>query len=168
MDQKINNWLESVLATSSWLEYDDLHITAVDQSYNQKREEWILLGLMIMQKSNVLLKKINRSNDFFCALGLSLRSTKNEKGQDFFNLSQLNAKLDTSPPSVYLLKKNWDEWLETIQKSKQINLEDTDTDLICYLFEKEDKIDNTFYRSIFILERDSHLPQASSLRDEAS
>lgn len=153
MDQQINQWLKRVLTTSSWIEYDDLHITEVDRSYNEERQRWIQLGLEILEKSNMLLKNNSSDSEFFCALGLSLKSTKNKKGNDFFDTSQLTSKLDISPPSVYLFKKKWSQWIETVQQSSEINLKGMDNRYKCYLFEREDKNDNSFYRSIFFVER---------------
>jgi hypothetical protein len=153
MDQQINQWLERVLTTSSWIEYDDLHITEVDGSYSEKRQKWIELGLKILKKSNALLKKSNDDSEFFCALGFSLKSTKNRKGHDFFDASQLLSKLDATPPSVYLFKRKWSQWMETVQQSSEINLRDIESDYKCYLVEREGVNDNGFYRSIFVVER---------------
>src|SRR5690349_19509411 len=101
-NHKIVNWLQGVLQTSSWRNYDDLHITDIDPSFKQKKDEWIQYGLNVLDTANALLSDIQKTEDFFCVLSFSLKGTKNKAGKDFQDLTSLAAKLDNSPPSIYV------------------------------------------------------------------
>jgi len=82
--------------------FDDLHIDRVDSAW-KNRGCWIEGGLEAFRVARVLRDR--NGLPFTVALAFSLRSGSRPLGIDFWTRNELEERLDSSPPSLYLFHR---------------------------------------------------------------
>lgn len=98
----IENWMLSNVETKGYERYDDLHVDQIDSAW-RSRDSWIDAGFAAFQTA-IDIRDCNGLN-LVVVLAYSLISSEKPLGIDFETRKELQARLDQSPPSLYLFPR---------------------------------------------------------------
>lgn len=149
MFESLNNWIVNSIKTDSWKKYDDLNITKI-RDVKIDRDMWLEEGVKYLSVAKSISKKISKINKFEVVLAQSLTSGKGKLGVNFSSVSELNKQMDKTPPSLYIVRKDWNDWVEQIAISSEIKLKGLPIYKVYYL-EFKSQNDNEYRRSIWVL-----------------
>lgn len=127
----IGNWITETMQTGSWEKFNDLHVDDIENTIASSKDQWLHASLIFFNIANSLLPN---KKDFLVALMVPL------EGQiDWQNISYLalTEYLDQTPPSLYLMHREWDNWKETLQESKAIALMGIETHIATHVSQQK-------------------------------
>ena len=145
----IEEWMEKVLATESHRAFVDLHIDDIDRSWSD-RSRWLSGALSCLEAA--LLIKRRRGWTVTAAVGFSLRSHRAPRGLQLHSYQDLQAELDSSPPSLYLFLPGEEPWhddadFQTFEIPRSLP---TNHVVRAYLREWYDENDEDYRRSFWL------------------
>jgi hypothetical protein len=101
-EEIIGQWMLRIIADNGVDRYDDLHIDRIDSAWAEKNS-WIEHGLKAFQIA--VAARDRNSAPFTVGLGFSLNADGEENGVNFQTRAELSARLNSSPPSLYLFRR---------------------------------------------------------------
>jgi len=146
---KIERWMSAIVIDGGVLGFDDLHIG----STRKHRDQWIEGGLDAFRMA---IGVRNRNQlPFVVGLGFSLESGGKALGIDFRTKQELHAKLDSSPPSLYLFRRGGEPNTQVSAAEGTVQYFDpailgAQGDLRCCYLEFKQPGFTKFYRSVFV------------------
>jgi hypothetical protein len=110
----IQNWIKESFIDDKWKDFYDLHLDEIDSKFIDNKL-WVIGGLQCLD----IAKEILSDSVFFPILSFELSS------ENLFNLKINNQKelidiFSFSPPSLYVMNNDFDNWQETIYESVQL------------------------------------------------
>ena len=101
-EEVIERWMLTIIDDGGIDRLDDLHIDKIDLRW-KNRDCWVEGGLEALRLAIVIR---NRNQlPFAVALAFSLRSDNRPLGVDFRTRTELDERLNWSPPSLYLFRR---------------------------------------------------------------
>jgi hypothetical protein len=148
----IEKWMLAVINDGGARRFDDLHIDKIDSTWSA-RDRWIDGGLEALR---IALEVRDRSGlRFTVALAFSLESEDRPSGVDFQTRTDLQARLNWSPPSLYLFHQG-EEPRSQIAPGDAVRdlspsiLGTPDGSVGCYYLEYKQRDTDERYRTVFI------------------
>lgn len=151
-EETIEKWMLTIVDDGGVRRLDDLHIDKIDPAWKH-RAHWIEGGLEAFRVAKILRDR--NALPFTVALGFSLRSGNGPCGIDFRTRKELEERLDSSPPSLYLFhrgegpenKMGADNLPPDLSHSIFASRE---AGVACYYLEFLQQDDDEYRRSVFI------------------
>jgi hypothetical protein len=156
----IEKWLLENLKNKAYERYDDLHIDQIDDAW-KSRDSWIEGGLEAFRMAVELRDR--HDLNFVVALAYSLIANEEPHGMDFRTTEELRARLDYSPPSLYLFQEGRSPRTETTildgkVVAENISIKDVDPNILgihfhaksCYYMEFKQTRFSEYSRSLII------------------
>lgn len=103
----IEVWMTRVIHDGGLERYEDLHIDQIDSEW-APRSQWVDAGLEAHQLAVRVRDRLGLAMKV--VLAYSLESGEQPMGIDFEIARELQAKLDWSPPSLYLFRIGSEPW----------------------------------------------------------
>jgi hypothetical protein len=148
----IEGWMSAIVMERGVLRFDDLHIDQIDSTWKH-RDQWIEGG---REAFRMAIGVRNRNQlPFVVGLGFSLESGGKALGIDFRTKQELHAKLDSSPPSLYLFRRGGEPRTQVSAAEGTVQYFDPAMlgalgDVLCYYLEFKQPGFTKFYRSAFV------------------
>jgi hypothetical protein len=101
-EEAIERWMLTIVDDGGVDRLDDLHIDKIDSVW-EHRAHWVDGALEAFRVARVLRDR--NGLPFTVALAFSLRSGSRPRGIDFQTRSELEERLDSSPPSLFLFRR---------------------------------------------------------------
>jgi hypothetical protein len=108
--QAIETWMLAVTKDGGVERLDDLHIDRIDPDW-RRRERWIDAALAA-HRIALDLRRV-RNLPVTVAVAFSLKSGTSRRGIDFRTLPEMHARLDETPPSLYLFWRGNEPWIDS-------------------------------------------------------
>jgi hypothetical protein len=114
-EHTIETWMLTIVQDGGVARFDDLHIDQIDEQW-KPREMWIQGGVEAFRLA--LMVRDRHQLPFTVGLGFSLESGEQLTSVDFQTGEEFMARVDWSPPSLYLFGPGREPSIETavIQK----------------------------------------------------
>jgi len=149
-EETVEQWMSTIVGDGGVRRLDDLHIDQINPEWRD-RNQWIQGGLKAF-RIGVDIRNRNHL-PFSVALGFSLESGVQPRGVDFRTNEELSARLDWSPPSLYLFPRGEEPHTQSahdaVQPLDPVIL-GADCDLRCYYLEFRLQDSDQYCRSVFI------------------
>jgi hypothetical protein len=148
-ERTIEAWMLTIVQDGGIARFDDLHIDRIDDQWKQ-REMWIQGGLEAFRLA--LMVRDRHQLPFTVGLGFSLDSEKQLAGVEFQTADEFIARVDWSPPSLYLFEPGTEPSSQTtalrnLSRNLFPGLPETTS---CYCIEFREKDTNEHRRSVFL------------------
>ena len=101
-EEAIERWMLTIVDDGGVARFDHLHIDKIDPAWKH-RPHWIERGLEAFRVAKILRDR--NGLPFTVALAFSLTSGNRPCGIDFRTRKELEQRLDSSPPSLYLFHR---------------------------------------------------------------
>jgi hypothetical protein len=153
-EEAIEKWMLAVVANGGVDRFDDLHLDLIDPAWKHP-DHWVEGGLEALRVA-IGLRNQNRL-PFIVALAFSLKSGARRQGVDFCTRSELQERLNSSPPSLYLFPRGEPESRGALGDSVE-GLDPTILgiamdDVSCYYLEFLPQDADEYCRSVFVESR---------------
>lgn len=110
----VEKWIGSCIKDGNIDMLNDLHVDLIDTAW-KNRTHWIDAGLESFRIAASIRARDRSKVDI--ALAFSLESGTQRRGIDFMTLEEFRARLDWSPPALYLLPMGSTPWVRKGNKS---------------------------------------------------
>lgn len=149
---RIEEWMLAIISDGGAERFDDLHIDEINPQWEDK-DRWIEGGLKAFRTA--LSVRDQHRLPFTVCLGFSLVATEQACGIDFQTRQDLLAKLDWSPPSLYLFDRGKEPDRQTVLAGGTVQALDpavygAQAGERCYYLESKPQDDDEFRRSVFV------------------
>jgi len=151
----VETWMSDCVQSGGIERYDELHIDRIDQAWRAP-EVWISSSLEALQLA-ISIRDSAGYRDLSVALAFSLQSTLQRKGVDFTTKEELEARLDRTPPSLYIFHRGKEPWIraeaEGVMTVKKIDVSIFGPSLgpkECFYMEFKQPEEDEYYRSVFL------------------
>ena len=101
-NKKIKEWITDIWKTKTYLDYDDLHIDIINKKLSKNQKEWFYKGIEYLKIAEKIKKEMNIPLKVF--LSFSLIDSKKLTKVLIPDINSFIRKIDTTPPSLYLLE----------------------------------------------------------------
>jgi|SRR5262249_3857028 len=110
-EQIIESWMLAIVENGGVSRYDDLHIDRIDNQWKSPRF-WLPAAF---HAQDLAIKIRNKHGlRFTVVVGFSLKGSVKQKGVDFRTRAQFEARLNQTPPSLYLFGLGKEPWTQAI------------------------------------------------------
>jgi hypothetical protein len=116
----IRSWMAAITRDGGISRYDDLHIDRIDRAW-KSREQWIPAALSSYEVAVEI--RDEQKCDLSVVLAFSLQSGEYPGRLVPHSLSELEASLHATPPSLYLFRPGTEFWT---QEAEQMTVQDID------------------------------------------
>jgi hypothetical protein len=151
-EEAIENWMLTIVDDGGILRLDDLHIDEIDSAWKD-RNRWVEGGLEAFRAARKLRDR--HGLPLTVAVAFSLDSDGQRRGIDFQTRSELEEKLNWSPPSLYLFHRGEEARRKKAfgDPAQQLNpsiFAIYGANVACYYFEFKQQDADEYCRSVFI------------------
>ena len=149
---RIEQWMLAIISDGGVDRFDHLHIDDINPCWEDKNR-WIEAGMKAFRTA--LSVRDERRLPFTVSLCFSLVAADKPCGVDFQTREDLLAKLDWSPPSLYLFDRGNEPDKQTAAADGTIQVLDpaicgAHADVRCYYLEFKPQDDDEFRRSVSV------------------
>jgi hypothetical protein len=149
-EEIIEQWMLAIVGDGGARCFDDLHIDRIDPKWKHKNQ-WTEGGLEALR---IAIAVRNRNQlSFAVSLGFSLESGDRPRGVDFQTKEEFCARLDWSPPSLYLFRRGEEPHTQTAHANVQHvdpAILGAQGDARCYYLEFRQQEGDEYCRSVFV------------------
>jgi diadenosine tetraphosphatase ApaH/serine/threonine PP2A family protein phosphatase len=150
-EEAIEKWMLTIVDDGGVRRFDDLHIDKIDPAWKH-RSRWVTGGLEAFRVTKILRDRNGLL--FTVALAFSLTCGSRPRGIDFRNRKELEERLDSSPPSLYLFHRGEEPRNRMAPGNPAQNLSPStfavQPDALCYYLEFRQKNTEEYCRSVFV------------------
>src|ERR1700686_1108829 len=148
-ERAIEAWLLAIVQYGGVARFDNLHIDQIDELW-KPREMWIQGGLEAFRLA--LTVRDSHNFRFIVGLGFSLESGGQYTGVDFQTGEEFVARVDWSPPSLYLFEPGKEPSIETtvVRKLNRNIFPGLPERANCYCIEFRERGTHERRRSVFV------------------
>jgi hypothetical protein len=159
----IRRWFNSAVHDGGIDRFDDLHVDQIDEAW-KTRSKWISVGLQSFENAREVRDNYGGRAHLTVVVAFALASESRPLGITFHNRSELENRLSSTPPSLYLFQKGNEFWTQA-EKSKGKVIHDhlvvkkldasklfgkTDNTIKCIYMESLRSGDDEYSRDVFL------------------
>jgi hypothetical protein len=150
----VETWMADCVQNDGIKRHDELHIDRIDESWRES-EFWIPASLEILDLATSI-RDSTWPRDLSVALAFSLRSTPQKSGVDFATKEELQERLGSTPPSLYVFARGREPWIQpeadgvTIKRINDNIFGPSLGPKECFYMEFKEAGQDEYYRSVFI------------------
>jgi hypothetical protein len=149
---RIEDWMLTIIGDGGVARFDHLHIDEISSRWEDK-SCWIDGGLEAFRTA--LSVRDQHRLPFTVSLAFSLVAANQPRGVDFQTREDLLAKLDWSPPSLYLFDRGKEPEKQIVTANGTIQVLDSTIfgvqgNVRCYYLEFKPQSDDEFRRSVSV------------------